>query len=148
MSQATATLYDSDFYAWTQEQANLLRQKAYGQLDLTNLIEEIEDMGKSQQRELSSRLVVLLVHLLKWHFQPEKQSRSWQATIRVQRRELLKLLNENPSLRPRLDWAISESYPVALDTAWAETGLDYIVFPSACPYSGEQILDQDFLPVS
>jgi hypothetical protein len=146
MNPPTATLYDTDFHAWTLQQADLLRQGEYDQLDTEHLIEEIEDMGKSQQRELSSRLVVLIAHLLKWHFQADKRSRSWQATIRVQRHQLLELLRQNPSLRTRLDRAITEAYEVAVNTAWVETGLDYMTFPPACPYTSQQILDSDFFP--
>ena len=99
---STATLYETDFYAWTQTQAAALHQANFDQLDITNLIEEIEDMGKSQQRQLESRLIVLLVHLLKWQFQPNQRSPRWEATIRIQRLELADLLADNPSLRPRL----------------------------------------------
>lgn len=140
------TLYDVDFYAWTQEQAKLLRQEEFSRLDITNLIEEIEDMGKSQQRQLYSRLVVLMTPLLKWQFQPGKQSRSWQATIRVQRRRLHRLLDQTPSLRAHLDQTIIEAYADAVDEAWAETGLDVETFPSACPYTSTQLLDETFFP--
>ncbi|RIK39455.1 MAG: DUF29 domain-containing protein [Chloroflexi bacterium] len=140
------TLYDVDFYAWTQEQAKLLRQEEFSRLDITNLIDEIEDMGKSQQRQLYSRLVVLMTPLLKWQFQPGKQSRSWQATIRVQRRRLHRLLDQTPSLRAHLDQTIIEAYADAVDEAWAETGLDVETFPSACPYTSTQLLDETFFP--
>jgi hypothetical protein len=142
----TTTLYDVDFFAWTKEQAKLLRQEEYGRLDITNLVEEIEDMGKSQQRQLYSRLVVLMTHLLKWQFQPGKQSRSWQATIRVQRRRLQRLLDQNPSLRAQLDQTIVEAYADAIDEVWAETGLDVETFPSACPYTSAEILADTFFP--
>lgn len=109
----TATLYDTDFYAWTQTQADLLRQEQFGKLDLTNLIEEIEDMGKNRQREVSHRLQVLIAHLLKWHFQPERRSPSWETTIRNQRDELTDLLADNPSLRSQVADYITRSYPRA-----------------------------------
>jgi glutamine synthetase adenylyltransferase len=146
MSQTTTTVYETDFYAWTQQQADLLRQGKLSELDIEHLIEEIEDIGKSQQRELGSRLIVLMAHLLKWHFQPQNRSRSWEATIRIQRHELQNLLRQNPSLRTRLNRAVAEAYRVAVDTAWVETGLDYITFPPACPYTVEQILQADFFP--
>jgi hypothetical protein len=142
----TPTLYEADFYAWTLEQAQLLRQADFSRLDITHLIEEIEDMGKSQQRQLYSRLVVLMTHLLKWQFQPGKQSRSWQATIRVQRRQLHRLLNLNPSLRAQLDQTIDEAYADAVDEAWAETGLDVETFPTTAPFTSQQLLDETFLP--
>jgi hypothetical protein len=105
------------------------------------LVEEIEVMGKNQQRQLYSRLVVLMTHLLKWQFQPSKQSRSWQATIRVQH-----LLDQNPSLRAQLDQTIVEAYADAIDEVWAETGLDVETFPSACPYTSAEILADTFFP--
>ncbi len=140
----TVQLYDTDFYAWTQEQASLLGQEKFEHLDLNNLIEEIEDMGKSQQRQLESRFAVLIAHLLKWEFQPNKRSRSWQATIRVQRIQLRKLLKQNLSMRTQVDQAIAETYEEALNLAWSETGLDFAAFPPTCPYTSQQILDEAF----
>lgn len=144
--QPPTTLYETDFYAWTQQQAHLLRQESFRQLDLANLIEEIEDMGKSQQRQLESRLGGLLAHLLKWQCQPGHRSRSWQSTIRIQRLRLQKLLRQNPSLRPQLGEIITDAYEVAIESAWAETGLEFAVFSTTCPYTPEQILDADFFP--
>ena len=143
--QATS-LYETDFYAWAKTQAAALQQENFEQLDIANLIEEIEDMGKSQQRQLESRLIVLLAHLLKWQHQPGKQSRSWQATIDVQRIQLHKLLKQNPSLRPSLATIITEAYEQARKLAWAETGLDLKAFSPTCPYTAVQILDDAFLP--
>jgi hypothetical protein len=142
----TATLYDRDFYAWTQTQAGLLRQAQFGKLDLTNLIEEIEDMGKNRQRELSGRLQVLLAHLLKWQFQPGHHSPSWETTIRNQRDELAELLVDNPSLRPQVAQYVTRAYPRSRRWAWSETGLDLKTFPITCPYTVQQILDEDFFP--
>lgn len=142
----TATLYDTDFYAWTQTQAALLRQAQFGKLDILHLIDEIEDMGKSQQRQLESRLAVLVAHLLKWRYQPDQRSRSWEGTIRVQRRHLRRLLAQNPSLRSQVAQAISESYFDAVESAWAETGLDKEIFPAVCPYTLQQLLDDNFFP--
>ncbi|BAY76935.1 hypothetical protein NIES25_33930 [Nostoc linckia NIES-25] len=93
---ANQNLYEADFYAWTQQQANLLRHHQWNQLDLSNLIEEIESLGRKERQELRNRLSILIGHLLKWEYQAGQRSRSWLATIRVQRRETLKLLNENP----------------------------------------------------
>jgi hypothetical protein len=142
----TAILYDTDFYAWTQTQADFLRQAQFGQLDIANLIEEIEDMGKSQQRQLESRLSILMAHLLKWQYQPDQRSRSWEGTIRVQRRHLQRLLDQNPSLRPQLAQAIANGYPDAVDVAWAETGLGEKDFPATCPYTAQQLLNETFFP--
>lgn len=142
----TTTLYDTDFYAWTQNQAALLREAKFGQLDLTNLIEEIEEMGKSQRRELESRLVVLIAHLLKWHYQPGQRSRSWEASIQVQRSSLRRLLRDNPSLRARMREFVDSAYPDAVTVAWGETGLERSVFPQACPYANKEILEETFFP--
>lgn len=145
----TATLYDQDFYAWTQTQAALLRQAQFSQLDIANLIEELDDMGKSQKRQLESRLEVLIAHLLKWQFQsegPGSRSSSWLGTIRVQRRSLQNLLADNPSLQHRLPEGVQRAYPNARDLAWSETGLPEALFPVTCPYTVQQILDKDFFP--
>src|SRR5436190_22596228 len=98
-------LYEADFYAWTQEQARLLRNQQWSWIDLPNLIEEIESLGKQQRQELRNRLSVLLGHLLKWQYQPHCRSRSWLATIRIQRSDLTDLLEDNPSLKPYLEEA-------------------------------------------
>ncbi|WP_143171095.1 DUF29 domain-containing protein [[Phormidium ambiguum] IAM M-71] len=99
-------LYETDFYAWTQKQAELLRQRDLNNLDIENLIQEIESLGKQEKRELVNRLGVLIGHLLKWEYQPNKRSKSWLKTIREQRRKITDLLQENPSLKPYLDEAI------------------------------------------
>lgn len=138
------TGYDADFHAWTQEQAKFIRTGQFHQLDLENLAEEIESLGRQERRELRNRLAVLVGHLLKWQFQPAYRGASWQSTLRVQRREVQRLLKENPSLRPYLDEAIAEAYDAALDIAIRETGLDQ--FPEVCPYATEQVLDEAFLP--
>ena len=140
------TDYDQDFYAWSREQASLLRSGQYGRLDVMHLVEEIEDLGKRERRALESRLAVLLGHLLKWQYQPKNPSRkSWRATINTQRRAITKLLDENPSLAARLDEIIRDAYPDAVDLAVAETPLDYEAFPDGCPWDQTQILGA-FLP--
>lgn len=136
--------YNTDFHAWTQEQAKLIRTGQFHQLDLENLAEEIESLGKQERRELRNRLAVLVGHLLKWQFQPTGQGASWRATIRAQRRDIQRLIKENPSLRPYLSEAVAESYDDALALAIRETGLEQ--FPDECPYSVEQITDEAFLP--
>ena len=141
-----ATLYDTDFYAWTQQQANLLRDEEFAELDIHNLIEEIEAMGRSEKRELASRLQVLLMHLLKWQFQTEMRCRSWQNTIRTQRSDLARLLADNPSLRTIIPDVIAQVYPDAVLDAIEETGLVALRFPSVCPYAATEVLDRTFLP--
>jgi Domain of unknown function DUF29 len=138
------TNYDTDFYAWTQDQARLLRSGQVQQIDLENLAEEIESLGRQERRELRNRLAVLVGHLLKWQYQPTGRGASWRSTIKVQRKDVQRLLKENPSLRPYLTEAVEESYDMALDLAIQETGLE--TFPERCAYSPEQILDETFLP--
>jgi uncharacterized protein DUF29 len=137
--------YDDDFFAWTQEQARLLRAGELSQVDRENAAEEIEDMGRSVRNELRSRLAVLVMHLLKWQHQPLLRSRSWSSTVREQRRDIADLLDESPSLRSTLA-DFSRVYARARNKAASETGFAESTFPSACPYTPEQILSEDFLP--
>lgn len=140
------SLYEADFYAWTQEQAELLRHHQWSKLDLPNLIEEIESLGKQQRQELRNRLSILIGHLLKWHYQYQRRSRSWLATIRIQRRETQELLQENPSLKPYLLEVLQKAYKNGKDLAVTETNLPYKTFPQDCPYTVDQILDDSFYP--
>ena len=142
----TPNLYETDFYAWTQEQALLLRQQQWSQLDLFNLIEEIESLGKQQRQELRNRLMVLMGHLLKWEYQPQRRSRSWLVTIRVQRLDVSELLEENPSLKPYLEEALQKAYTKGVLLAVEETELPKRIFPSECPYSLAEILEDSFYP--
>ncbi|HEY3890307.1 MAG TPA: DUF29 domain-containing protein [Caulobacteraceae bacterium] len=116
-------LYDHDFFAWTQDQADALKRRSANELDWENLLEEIEDLGRSERRELRSRLIVLLTHILKWELQPEMRSRSWMATIRIQQRELQDLLGESPSLTTALDRIWTKAYEDAQEVAAIETAL-------------------------
>ncbi|NCJ07610.1 DUF29 family protein [Synechococcales cyanobacterium C] len=136
------TLYDADFYAWTQQQAEYLRSGKLDQLDIFNLVEEIETLGRQERRELENRLGVLLGHLLKWYYQPQQRSSSWFYTIRNQRRQVLKHLKENPSLEAHLSNAIAEGYQDALNLFGSETGLNPQELPQPCPFSTEQILQE------
>jgi hypothetical protein len=140
------TLYNTDFYAWTRQQAALLQAEEFEELDLPNLIEELESMGNSQRTEVISRLTVLLMHLLKWQFQPEYQSRSWANTIRVQRLDLEEVLEDNPSLRREVPTLFAKAYTRASRKALAEIGLLRAPWPNTCPWTAEQILDEEWLP--
>jgi len=140
------SLYETDFYAWTQEQAALLSKHQWNQLDLLNLIEEIASLGKQQRQELRNRLSVLIEHLLKWQYQPQCRSRSWLATIRVQRRDILQLLQDNPSLKPYLENALAFGYENGRDLAMGETDLPEQTFSQKCPYSLTDIFDERFYP--
>lgn len=142
----STTLYETDFYAWTQRQAELLRSEEFSEVDWNNLIEEIETLGRSDRRELISRLEVLLMHLLKWQCQPRKRGKSWRATIAEQRRRLRTLLVESPSLRAQLNEFVTNTYPDAVQAAVIETGLPAKAFPSQCPWTAAQIMDEEFWP--
>lgn len=142
----TAHLHDSDFHAWTQQQAQLLKQGLLDQLDLEHLLEEVESMGASERNQLQSRLKILLGHLLKWQYQPLFRSRSWNATIEEQRLSLTDLLEDNPSLKNILEERLRKAYPQGVLLAVKETNLDKHTFPSTCPYSLKQILDVSFYP--
>lgn len=137
--------YDDDFFAWTQEQARLLRAGELTLVDIANAAEEIEDMGRSLRNEVRNRLVVLVMHLLKWQHQPAFRSPSWSSTIREQRQQISDLLDESPSLRS-MTADVSRVYIRARTKAAAETGFSENVFPAAFPYTPEQILSEDFLP--
>ncbi|HAG84156.1 MAG TPA: DUF29 domain-containing protein [Cyanobacteria bacterium UBA12227] len=140
------SLYDTDFYAWIQEQAKLLKNQEWNQLDLPNLIEEIESLGKQQRAELRNRLRVLIGHLLKWDYQSEKRSRSWLMTIRIQRRDTQELLEENPSLKPYLEETLQKIYESGRDLAVGETNLPLKTFPENCPYTLAEIFRDGFYP--
>jgi len=146
MSTASARLYETDFYGWIQQQANVLRAGSFAALDLDNLIEEIESMGKSHQRALESRLEILLIHLLKWQFQSDCATPSWKYTIREQRRRIADHLKKNPSLKTRVPEAFETAYSYAIMRASEETGLEESRFPTQCPWTLEQVLDADFWP--
>ena len=141
-----AVAYDDDFYAWAMQQAQLLRAGEFSQLDIENIAEELESMGRSDKRAIESRLEVLLMHLLKWQVQVKFRSPGWSGTIREQRRRIAKLVRESPSLRPVVPQLISEAYFEARDKASQETGLPETSFPADCPFTPEQILAEDFLP--
>ncbi|MCC7046380.1 MAG: DUF29 domain-containing protein [Alphaproteobacteria bacterium] len=149
-AQATAAsrpkLYERDMYRWTRQQARLLRAGRMSELDLENLAEEIESLGNRDYRELQSRLELILTRLLKWQFQPERRSGSWRSTIRTQRRDTENLLQQSPGLRRQVAPMLAKSYVHAVASAADETNLPRDVFPRACPYAPEQVLDPDFMP--
>lgn len=150
----SADLYDQDFDAWIADQVRLLRQGRTQELDLAHLIVELEDMGKSNLRELESRLIVLVAHLLKWHYQlaslsalwKEFEGTSWRRSIIEQRTQIDFLLKQVPSLKASLDLALTHAWPEARRLTIRETGLTPERFPADCPYTAAQVLDQDFYP--
>lgn len=145
-------LHDTDFYAWTQEQAGILRRAAAARLNAPDgvdwewLAEEIDDLGRARVDELHSRYVVLLCHLLKWRHQPRGRGGSWRGTIGEQRRRIARLLRLNPSLKPRRPAELADAYADAREAAADESGLPLAAFPEACPFSLEQAEDRGYWP--
>ena len=147
-------LYENDFYTWSLLQAELVRQGRFDELDLENLVEEIEDMGKSQYRALTSALGQLLMHLLKWQMQSRKGDRhdvtdwhtSWQISIGKQRPDIERILEENPGLKPKLNEAFAQAYRWAVRRAAVEMQCKASGFPGQCPWTFEQIMKEGFLP--
>ncbi|MGB0694566.1 MAG: DUF29 domain-containing protein [Rhodospirillaceae bacterium] len=139
-------LYEQDFHAWAYEQAALLRNGHASAADLENIAEEIESMGRSEKRELISRLGILLMHLLKWQYQPDRRGASWEGTIIVQRLALQRHLRDNPSLKAKLDEALADAYADAVPMTMAETNLPKTTFPSHCPWSFDQIMEEQLWP--
>ena len=139
------TTYEHDIVAWAKEQAHLLRSGQLSALDIEHLAEEIEDVGKSEQRELASRMAVLLAHLLKWQYQPERQGSSWQRTIKEQRKAVLRRLKNTPSLKSSIndmEW-LEDAWGDAVSITIHETGMD--CFPESCPWTIANILSEDWL---
>ena len=140
------SLYDSDFYAWANEQAALLREGRATDADLALIADEIESMGKTEKRELISRLTVLFLHLLKWEHQPQLRGNSWRLSIANARDEIADVLADNPSLRPHLGEVTATAYKYARRKAAVETESDVEAFPAACPWDFATALDEDFWP--
>jgi hypothetical protein len=143
------TRYETDVVAWAHQQAMLLRERRFEYLDFANIAEEIEDVGRSQQDELASRMAVLLAHLLKYQFQPDYgNKRSWLRTIKEQRNRLNARLKKTPSLKPSIsdeEW-IADAWSDAVTSALKETGLDADTFPEVCPWEMPDVLQEDWLP--
>lgn len=139
-------LYDRDYYVWTKETAKLLQQRRFAELDGKNLLLEIEEIGKREKKAVESNLVVVLLHLLKYKYQPEKRSGSWEGSIREHRRRLNRELEDSPSLKPYLESVFDKCYQSAREQAQAETKLPLEIFPISSPFTPEESLDAEFLP--
>jgi hypothetical protein len=138
--------YNEDFYGWAITNASLLKQGKIKEADMEHIIEELEEMGSNKENELFSRLALLMSHLLKWHFQPNFRSHSWTNTIKEQRFRIKRVLKKNPGLKGELDETFQDAYTAAIFRATDETGLDEKTFPAQCPYTFEQIMDEEFYP--
>ncbi|MBP2230648.1 hypothetical protein J2847_003953 [Azospirillum agricola] len=141
-----SNLYERDFYAWANEQAALLRAGKLDAADIAHIAEEIESMGRTEKRELVSRLTVLLLHLLKWRFQPDRRGNSWRLSVEEQRYRIADHLDDNPSLKSKLDEAIESAYRLALIEVERETGMPRRGLPARCPWSFDQMVDDGFWP--
>ncbi|MCA1992396.1 MAG: DUF29 domain-containing protein [Coleofasciculus sp. S288] len=139
-------LYETDYLKWIETTVEKLRVQDYSNIDWENLIEEFEDMGRSERRSLESNLIVVLTHLLKWQFQREFRSGSWKGSIAEHRRRIRKALKESPSLKPYLEQVFAECYLEAVEQASAETELPVETFPQECLYTSVEVLDSNFLP--
>jgi len=140
------TLYDQDFHLWLEETAALLKAGKFEKLDVENLVEEIECMGRSEKKSVESNLEVILVHLLKYKYQPEKRSNSWRVTLLEHRRRLKRDFRISPSLKRYFLETFAECYQGARKLASVETEMTITTFPVASPFTPEQVLDEDFLP--
>jgi hypothetical protein len=146
MDDHIKTDYDTDFLVWLQNQAELLRAKQFERLDLEHLIEELESMRSKERHEFKNRIVQLMMHLLKWKIQPDHISGSWLRSTREQRYSIADLMEEMPSLKPLLDSYATRNYARAVALAADETHLPKSAFPTAMPFTTEQLLDPDYLP--
>lgn len=140
------SLYEDDFVAWADEQAMLLGQKNWDELDLGNLIEEVRDLGNQYRSALESHLTRLLMHLLKWQFQSEKRTNSWLISIKDARKQISRLIRKHPVLASHLEPVFFECYSDAREDASDETGLAISSFPLECPYGLGVVLDKEFFP--
>lgn len=140
------SLYETDYLKWIETTLENLRVQNYSNIDWENLIEEIDDMARSERRSLKSNLIVVLTHLLKWQYQSEYRSGSWKGSIVEHRRRIREALKESPSLKPYLEEVFAECYSDAVKQASAETGLSVETFPQLCSYKSAEVLDSDFLP--
>lgn len=142
------SLYDVDYWQWLSQTAFALQNRDFAAVDWENLIEEIHDMGKRERRSAKNNLIVILVHLLKWQFQPDFRSGSWRGSIVEHRDRVSDILADSPSLQHFLTENLADCYQRAKKQAIAETELPPNQFPSQCPYSLAEVLNDDFWPVS
>ncbi|MGB7413687.1 MAG: DUF29 domain-containing protein [Thermosynechococcaceae cyanobacterium] len=145
-SAAHLQMYDRDFIQWVDHAAELLKQGRFDELDLENLIDEVECLGRSEKHALTSNLRILLMHLLKWQYQIEKRTGSWRGTVAEHRTRIQEAFEHSPSLKTYYVQVFDKSYGKARILAASETGLDLKLFPVECLYSVDQVLDDEFWP--
>ncbi|MGK7901836.1 MAG: DUF29 domain-containing protein [Hormoscilla sp.] len=141
-----AKLYDLDYNLWLEKTIGQLRDRAFTEIDLENLLEELEAMGRSEKRAVYSNLKILLMHLLKYRYQPDRRSNSWRSTIREHRQRLTESFQESPSLKGYSNNVFDACYQKARELAADETGLDIEAFPDESPFSIAETLDSEYLP--
>jgi Domain of unknown function DUF29 len=139
-------LYENDYYSWTEAQAQALRDRKTSSLDWDNLAEEVEDLGKAERHRLESHLELLLMHLLKWSFQPQRRSRSWSKSIREHRFRISRVLRDNPGLKAKLEETFADAYESARFCAQNETTIGVTAFSESCPWIMADALRDDFWP--
>jgi hypothetical protein len=139
-------LYEQDFALWAEAQARALREGRARDLDWDHLAEELESLGGSQRSEIRNRMAVLITHLLKWHFQPERRKYGWRATMMEQRGGVAEVIEDSPSLRRYPAEVLEKAYKAGHIRAVLETGLHEGDFPADCPYALEDILRDGFYP--
>ena len=138
--------HDKDVYGWAVHTAQLLKEKKMNEVDFDGIIEELEGMGRSDEYELMNRLSLVISHLLKWQFQPNMRSHSWTYTIREQRKQATIHMRKNPSLKSQLNEILGDAYDVAISKAAKETSMNEKDFPIQCPYTFDQIMNDEFYP--
>jgi hypothetical protein len=138
--------YEKDVYGWATHTAELLRNKKMSEVDFDNIIEEMEALGRSEKYQLINRLSLLMAHLLKWQYQPEKRTRSWELTVKEQRKQIKIHFSDNPSLKGKLSEILENAYFIARLKAEKETSIDEKSFPEECPYSFEELTSDEFYP--
>ncbi|MBU6149380.1 MAG: DUF29 family protein [Verrucomicrobia bacterium] len=138
--------HDEDVYGWAIHTAKLLRNKEMNEVDFDTIIEEIEALGRSEKHELKNRLSLVISHLLKWQYQPNMRGHSWKYSIIEQRTQAKQCLKDSPSLKSQLKEILENAYDISISKAIRDTGLDESVFPSVCPYTFEQVMDNTFYP--
>jgi hypothetical protein len=140
--------YSTDFSLWINQTAQLLRERRWHEIDVPHLVEEVEELGKSERRGITSQLTRLLLHLLKWQYQPQRRSDSWLDSITDARTQIELAIEDSPSLRSYPAEQVEASYQRARRQAARQTGIEITVFPEVCPYALEQVLAEDWLPQS